>query len=248
MMDFLKQNKTIIGGIVVIVLAVIVYFMYFAGGSSSATLTSSDANSAVSQNLLVTLQNLHTIKLDDSIFQQPCVRLAHRLWRDHPSRERRSPRPVRAARAAPAPAREVSHSRAGIDFAMNLLQLLSDNGTLDKAAVPELEAELAKPGATVEQVLQKNGVALKDILKAKGDYYGIPTREVGDKAVPFDILRYVPEESARHYRLAPLGIAGWRARNRHHRPRQPRSARRIDLHFGKGRQAVQTVSHHRHRF
>lgn len=90
---------------------------------------------------------------------------------------------------------------------MNLLQLLSDNGTLDKAAVPELEAELAKPGATVEQVLQKNGIGLKDILKAKGDYYGIPTREVGEKTVPFDILRYVPEESARHYRLVPLGTA-----------------------------------------
>lgn len=71
MMDFLKQNKTIIGGVVVIVLAIVVYFMYFAGGSSSATLTSSDANSVISQNLLVTLQNLHTIKLDDSIFTNP---------------------------------------------------------------------------------------------------------------------------------------------------------------------------------
>ncbi|MDE1924824.1 MAG: type II/IV secretion system protein [Patescibacteria group bacterium] len=90
---------------------------------------------------------------------------------------------------------------------MNLLQLLSDSGVVDKAAVPELEAELAKPGATLEQVLQKSGIVLKDILKAKGDYYGIPTREVGEKAVPFDILRYVPEESARHYRLVPLGIA-----------------------------------------
>jgi type IV pilus assembly protein PilB len=89
---------------------------------------------------------------------------------------------------------------------MNLLQLLSDSGIVDAKAIPEIEAELGKPGANVEEVLQKNGVTLQNILKAKGDYYGIPTRELGDKPVAFDTLRYVPEESARHYRLAPLGI------------------------------------------
>jgi type IV pilus assembly protein PilB len=89
---------------------------------------------------------------------------------------------------------------------MDLLKLLSDSGVVDSGAIPQIEAELSKAGNTLEGVLQKNGVALQDILKVKGDYYGIPTREVGDKAVPFDILRYVPEESARHYRLAPLGI------------------------------------------
>jgi type IV pilus assembly protein PilB len=89
---------------------------------------------------------------------------------------------------------------------MNLLELLTQSGAVDPKAVPEIEAQLGAEGATPEGVLQKNGVSLKDILKVKGDYYGIPTREVGDSSVPFDILRYVPEESARHYRFAPLGI------------------------------------------
>ncbi len=88
---------------------------------------------------------------------------------------------------------------------MNLLTLLSDRGVLERGRVPEIEVELAKPEAKPEEVLQKAGVALKDILKAKGDYYGVPTREVGEQAVPFDILRFIPEESARHYKLAPLG-------------------------------------------
>src|SRR5690349_16968306 len=88
---------------------------------------------------------------------------------------------------------------------MNLLNLLADNGTLDRGRIPALEEELAKQGAQEEEVLQKAGVALKDILKAKGDYFGVPTREVGEKPVPFDILRFVPEESARHYQLAPIG-------------------------------------------
>ena len=89
---------------------------------------------------------------------------------------------------------------------MDLLHVLSDSGVVDKGALPEIEQELGKPGATLESVLQKNGVSLQAILKAKGDYYALPTREVGEKAVPFDILRNVPEESARHYRLAPLAV------------------------------------------
>ncbi len=89
---------------------------------------------------------------------------------------------------------------------MNLLELLTQSGALDAKAVPEIEAQLGQAGATPEGVLQKNGISLTQILKVKGDYYNIPTREIANSAVPFDVLRYVPEESARHYRFAPIGI------------------------------------------
>lgn len=89
---------------------------------------------------------------------------------------------------------------------MDLLQLLTDSGALKPEQAAELKTELAKPGASEEAALAKAGVPLAVILKAKGDYYNLPTREVGDKSVPFDVLRFVPEESARHYRFAPLGI------------------------------------------
>ncbi len=35
----------------------------------------------------------------------------------------------------------------------------------------------------------------------------VPIRTLGDTKIPYDVLRYIPEESAVHYRLAPLGIA-----------------------------------------
>ena len=89
---------------------------------------------------------------------------------------------------------------------MDILQLLVTSGVIDQARATELRAELSKPGAAPEDVLTKAGIPLAAILKAKGDYYGLPIREVGEKGVPFDILRFVPEESARHYRFAPLGI------------------------------------------
>ena len=69
-MDFLKQNKVaVLAGVIVILLGY-VYFTYFAS-STAPILTSSDQSVTLSQNLLVTLQNLHTIKLDSSIFSDP---------------------------------------------------------------------------------------------------------------------------------------------------------------------------------
>jgi type IV pilus assembly protein PilB len=34
-----------------------------------------------------------------------------------------------------------------------------------------------------------------------------PIRDLGDYKVPYDVLRYIPEESAQHYRLVPLGLS-----------------------------------------
>ncbi len=89
---------------------------------------------------------------------------------------------------------------------MNLLELLADARLIERGQIPELEVLLAKPDAKPEFELEKAGVKLADLLKVKGEFYGVPTREVGEAAVPFEILAYVPEESARHYRLAPIGI------------------------------------------
>jgi len=95
---------------------------------------------------------------------------------------------------------------------MDLLQILEEGGVIDKARATQLRTELhQKEGAdassaATEALVHKSGVPIEDMLKAKGTYFGVPTREVGDTAVPFDILGYIPEESARHYRFAPLGL------------------------------------------
>lgn len=38
------------------------------------------------------------------------------------------------------------------------------------------------------------------------DIAAVPVRTIGDSKIPYEILRYVPKESAEHYNLAPLGI------------------------------------------
>lgn len=37
--------------------------------------------------------------------------------------------------------------------------------------------------------------------------FDVPSREVGDEKVPFEVLKFVPEESAQHYGFVPLALA-----------------------------------------
>ena len=69
-MNFITKNKGMLGGIVVAVLCAMLYLTFFQSGSAPA-LSSTDQTSPVSQDLLVALQNLHTIALDNGIFSDP---------------------------------------------------------------------------------------------------------------------------------------------------------------------------------
>ena len=71
-MQFFKDNKRSIKIIAVLLCGLWVYFAYFSGGkSSNALLTSDQESSPLSQDVLVTLSNLHVIKLNPNIFSDP---------------------------------------------------------------------------------------------------------------------------------------------------------------------------------
>jgi len=59
---------------------------------------------------------------------------------------------------------------------------------------------------TMEATLEKIGVTPEELLKAKSDFYKIPSVSIGSGQVPFDILKYIPEESALHYHFVPIGV------------------------------------------
>ncbi len=69
-MQFLKDNLMYIGVVLLLAAGFWVYMTYFAG-SSGAILSSDAASSPLSQDVLATLSNLNTIKLDNSIFSDP---------------------------------------------------------------------------------------------------------------------------------------------------------------------------------
>lgn len=61
-------------------------------------------------------------------------------------------------------------------------------------------------GEPLDKVLIERGVKPEDILAAQGDFLDIPVRSLANVTVPFEVLDYIPEESAVHYKFVPIGI------------------------------------------
>lgn len=88
---------------------------------------------------------------------------------------------------------------------MQILETLVSNGLLEKEALPEVIRRI-KNGEALEVVLASLGIDKDDILKERGAYYNLPTRTLDEEEVEFEILKYIPEDSAQHYHFVPLGI------------------------------------------
>ena len=68
MTEFIKNNKVPIGGVLFLGIAIWAYFTFFSS-ESGELLSTTEVTSPVSQELLVTLSNLRTIRLDETIFE-----------------------------------------------------------------------------------------------------------------------------------------------------------------------------------
>jgi len=89
---------------------------------------------------------------------------------------------------------------------MNLLGLLAEKNIISKDDVNTINKEARASSDSVEGILVKKGLDPNVILEVKGEHFNIPIYHLEDKKISFDILNYIPEESALHYRFAPIGI------------------------------------------
>ncbi len=89
---------------------------------------------------------------------------------------------------------------------MSILDVLLAKNLLTKKEAASVSEEMRLSGETLEQVLAKHGISDAQILEAHGEELGVPTRSIKDQAIPFEILKYIPEESAMHYRLVPVAV------------------------------------------
>ncbi len=64
-----------------------------------------------------------------------------------------------------------------------------------------------KFGGDIDLALIEIGADPKSVLQWKSDYYGIPFRVVDSKSVSYDLYKYIPEDSALHYQIVPIGFA-----------------------------------------
>ncbi len=90
---------------------------------------------------------------------------------------------------------------------MNLLALLAEKKVIDETVLARAEEKAKADGVSYEQALISDGVDADSIRTAIGEYYDLPPREISeqDKIDP-TVLRYIPEESARHYGIVPIAI------------------------------------------
>ncbi len=91
---------------------------------------------------------------------------------------------------------------------MALLDFLVEKGIIDKKDVKKISDEIKTSGEPLDSILTRNNVLPSELLEAKSEYYNVPVGNVGNKEIPFDVLKYIPEESARHYQFAPIGMDG----------------------------------------
>src|SRR5258708_21037072 len=89
---------------------------------------------------------------------------------------------------------------------MNPLSFLVEKQLVREEDLPAIEAEVKGAGGDLQKVLAARGINPSRILEAKGAYLSIPARTVDVSAVPYEILKYIPEESATHYRFVPIGL------------------------------------------
>jgi len=89
---------------------------------------------------------------------------------------------------------------------MAILDTLALHGIIKKGDVPSFSKRLSD-GANLEDVLLKAGVKKEDILKGLGFYYNLPIRDLKGKGVDFEILKFIPEDSASYYHFVPLAVA-----------------------------------------
>src|SRR3989344_3554508 len=90
---------------------------------------------------------------------------------------------------------------------MSFLEALAKRGLINKNQIDEIKSRAAeKHGGDLEEALIELGVSPEAIRASKGAYVNMPTRKVNVKDVPFEVLKYIPEDSATYYRFVPIGL------------------------------------------
>jgi type IV pilus assembly protein PilB len=88
---------------------------------------------------------------------------------------------------------------------MAFLEYLIEKDIVSQANLKQIKDAVAS-GTVLDIALKNNGILPETILEKKAEYYKVPIKDLSKTNVPFEILKYVPEESASHYQFAPVDI------------------------------------------
>jgi type IV pilus assembly protein PilB len=89
---------------------------------------------------------------------------------------------------------------------MSFLNFLASQNIIPEGEIPALKEKIKTGETSLEKALFDIGMDIQQVLERKGEYYNVPYRNLSNAEIPFDILKYVPEESALHYKFIPIGL------------------------------------------
>ncbi len=90
---------------------------------------------------------------------------------------------------------------------MSVLDILLQKKLINKVDIGEIRKQISS-GVSLDESLMSHGVKPEDILEARGEFLNIPIKKLEGATAPFEILEYIPEESALHYHFVPIGMDG----------------------------------------
>jgi type IV pilus assembly protein PilB len=88
---------------------------------------------------------------------------------------------------------------------MSVLDILLQKNLIAKGDIREIRKQISS-GTPLDDALIARGIKPEDIIAARGEFLNIPVRSLMEANVPFEVLDYIPEESARHYHFVPIGL------------------------------------------
>ncbi|MSU55602.1 MAG: type II/IV secretion system protein [Candidatus Taylorbacteria bacterium] len=89
---------------------------------------------------------------------------------------------------------------------MSVLDILADKKLINREDISRIKEEAKQEGGNLNAVLERRGISQEVILQNRAEFLGIPFKSLEGKDVSFDILKYVPEESAVYYKFIPMGL------------------------------------------
>ncbi len=90
---------------------------------------------------------------------------------------------------------------------MSFLEELSKNGIIRENQIGEVKILARdKYAGDIDDALLAMGVSEDQLLEVKGKYLQVPIKKVEVNDMSFDVLKYISEDSATHYRFVPLEL------------------------------------------
>lgn len=90
---------------------------------------------------------------------------------------------------------------------MSFLEHLAQEGLLKEEQVSAVSrAARERFDGNTDAALIEAGFNEEGLIKLKSDFFGIPYKKITEKSISSELLKYIPEDSAKHYRMVPIGL------------------------------------------